>query len=94
MTIRVRLSETGEIAIPKDVRDAHGWGAGTEFDLIESGEGALLRQVVLSPRRPSKEQIEAFLASRPRINRPFPTDNEIERIVLEEAKRRFDATRD
>ena len=94
MTIRVKLSETGEIALPQSVRDAHGWAAGTEFELIENQEGALLRPIILSPRYPSDAQIEAFLASRPKIKRPFPTDEEIERIVLEEAKRRFDATRD
>jgi hypothetical protein len=35
----------------------------------------------------------AFLSRRIKINRPFPTDAEINEAMLAEAARRFDATR-
>ncbi len=41
-----RLSSKGQIVIPKPVREAHGWAAGTEFLVEDEGD-----RVVLRPRR-------------------------------------------
>ena len=94
VTIRVKLSETGEIVIPKDVREAHHWGAGTELELLDQGGGIVLRPITESKPRASKAEIEAFLAARLKVNRPYPTPEEIKGILLEEAETRFNATRD
>lgn len=40
-----RLSTKGQLILPKAVRDAHGWRAGTEFSVHETQEGVLLKPV-------------------------------------------------
>jgi AbrB family looped-hinge helix DNA binding protein len=45
--VRTRLSSKGQVILPKSVRDAHRWAAGTEFDVEETPDGVLLR-----PARP------------------------------------------
>jgi AbrB family looped-hinge helix DNA binding protein len=93
MNVRVRLSSKGQVVIPKSVREAHGWEEGTEFDLVDSAGAVTLQPVrKFDPRFPPIS-VEEFLASRIKIDRPFPTDTEIEETMLEEAGRRFDATR-
>ncbi|KQT52875.1 MULTISPECIES: AbrB/MazE/SpoVT family DNA-binding domain-containing protein [unclassified Aureimonas] len=96
MTIRVRLSETGEIAIPKDVRDAHRWEAGTEFEVLSEGEKVVLRPVPADdPSERSDEEkkaaIEAFLAARIRYTGPPVTQEMMDATVLDEAARRWHA---
>ena len=38
-----RLSSKGQVVLPKSVREARNWEAGTEFAVEEAGEGVLLR---------------------------------------------------
>jgi AbrB family looped-hinge helix DNA binding protein len=38
-----RLSNKGQVSLPKSVRDAHHWSAGTEFEIEDRPEGVLLR---------------------------------------------------
>jgi AbrB family looped-hinge helix DNA binding protein len=40
---KTRLSSKGQIIIPKAVRDAHGWGEGTEFTVEDTNDGIVLR---------------------------------------------------
>ena len=40
-----RLSSKGQIILPKVVRDQHGWEAGTDFLVEDTGDGVLLRPV-------------------------------------------------
>ena len=93
MNARARLSSKGQLVVPKTVRDAHGWGPGTEIEFVESGEGVLLRPVDdLEARFPSITMDELF-ARRIQVDQPLPDDREIDRILLAEAARRYDATR-
>jgi len=47
-----RLSTKGQVILPKSVRDAHHWEAGTEFVVENLAEGVLLRP--LKPFAPSR----------------------------------------
>jgi AbrB family looped-hinge helix DNA binding protein len=38
-----RLSSKGQVIIPKAVREAHGWGEGTQFTVEDTQDGILLR---------------------------------------------------
>lgn len=38
-----RLSSKGQVIIPKEVRAAHQWETGLEFDVIDTEEGLLLK---------------------------------------------------
>ena len=93
MNARTKLSSKGQLVIPKTVRDAHGWKEGTEFEFVENERGVLLQPVEqVDPRFPPIT-FEEFVARRIKVDRPFPTDREIEETILAEAARRFDATR-
>jgi AbrB family looped-hinge helix DNA binding protein len=41
--MRTRLSSKGQLIIPKEVRDRHGWVAGTELEVVEKGSVVELR---------------------------------------------------
>lgn len=43
-----RLSSKGQLVIPKEVRDRHGWREGTELEVEDKGGGV----VVLRPKKP------------------------------------------
>jgi AbrB family looped-hinge helix DNA binding protein len=93
MNARARMSSKGQVVVPKSVRETRGWTEGTELEFVDKGEGVLVQRVrQFDPRFPPIT-IEEFLASRIKIDRPFPTDREIEETMLEEAGRRFNATR-
>lgn len=38
-----RLSTLGQVVIPKELRDAYRWGEGQELDVIDTGNGILLK---------------------------------------------------
>lgn len=38
-----RLSTKGQLIIPKEIRDRHGWVAGMELSIEESAGGVMLR---------------------------------------------------
>ena len=44
MTAQTRLSAKGQVVIPKDVRDRLGWAQGSELEVVEAGDGILLRR--------------------------------------------------
>ncbi len=55
-----KLSTKGQIIIPKALRDARAWKAGTEFTVEVTAEGILLRPV--KPFPPTTiEQVSGFL---------------------------------
>jgi AbrB family looped-hinge helix DNA binding protein len=40
---RTRLSSKGQLIIPKEVRDRHGWRPGTELEVVDKGHVVELR---------------------------------------------------
>lgn len=45
-----KLSSKGQVVLPKSVRDAQGWGPGTEFTIESTAEGVTLRAKTPFPR--------------------------------------------
>ncbi len=49
MTI-VRMSEKGQIVVPKNIRDEHGFGNGSAFAVLQTKNGAIMfRPVKTAP---------------------------------------------
>ena len=46
MNAYTRMSDKGQVVVPKAIRDTKGWPAGTDLEVIDAGDGVLLR-----PRR-------------------------------------------
>lgn len=44
MGIEVKVSSKGQLVIPKDVRERLGWPQGSRLEIIETGDGVLLRK--------------------------------------------------
>jgi AbrB family looped-hinge helix DNA binding protein len=50
MTI-IRMSEKGQVVVPKNIRDEHGFGNGSAFAILESKSGAIvLRPIKTTPK--------------------------------------------
>jgi AbrB family looped-hinge helix DNA binding protein len=48
---KTRLSSKGQVIIPKDVRDRHGWQPGAELEVEDRGDAVLLRTARIFPRK-------------------------------------------
>ena len=87
-----RLSTKGQIVLPKSIRDARRWLAGTEFTVEETPEGILLRPARRLPRT-TLDQVAGCL--RPFIkSRGKPkTLAQMDKAIGREIKRRHDLGR-
>ncbi|MGD9702334.1 MAG: AbrB/MazE/SpoVT family DNA-binding domain-containing protein [Acidimicrobiia bacterium] len=47
----MKVTEKGQVTIPKDIRDALGIGEGTEVEFERAGDEIVLRKVVDGPTR-------------------------------------------
>lgn len=93
MTVRAKVSSKGQVVIPKRIREELGIVEGTEIEFVPQGRGFFVQPVEdFDPRYP-KVPAGSFMKHVVRIDRPFPTDEEIDRAMLAEAARRFDAAR-
>lgn len=43
--MKTTLSSKGQIAIPRQIRQIHGWGAGVSFAIIDEGDELVLKPV-------------------------------------------------
>jgi AbrB family looped-hinge helix DNA binding protein len=78
--MRAKLSSKGQVVLPKNIRDAHHWRAGTEFDVETVGDGVMLRPVAPFPAT-SVEQVAGMLRYRGRAKTIRQMDKAIEAEV-------------
>lgn len=50
-----RLSTKGQLIIPKEIRERHGWDAGTELEVEDRGDSIVIRPVLDVPRTTLEE---------------------------------------
>jgi AbrB family looped-hinge helix DNA binding protein len=85
------MSSKGQVVVPKEIREAHGWSAGTQLEFVDDGRTVEVRHVQVADPRFPPVTVEEFLSLRPKVSGPPITDQDIRDAVLEEAGRRFDA---
>jgi len=49
MTRKTTLSTKGQVVVPREVRERHGWSAGTVFWIEDRGDHVVLRAVPEAP---------------------------------------------
>lgn len=54
--ITTTMSTKGQVIIPKEVRERHGWDAGLSLELVEQEDGIVLRPV-RATRRTTVDEI-------------------------------------
>ena len=81
-----KVSSKGQVVIPKQVRDAHGWREGTELIVENTSQGVLLR-----PKRIFKpttvEEVAGCLAKH--YKGPARSIEEMDAAIEAEAVRRY-----
>ncbi len=101
---RTRMNAKGQIMLPKALRDAHGFKAGAEFEVIDSGGEVRLKvlggqggafdptdeKASMTERKGGTLTLEEFRAMVPVYNGPPMTDRMIREAVLAEARRKWD----
>jgi len=76
-----RLSEKGQIVIPKRVRESHGWEAGVKFQIEELEDG-----VKLKPIGPFEETTIKDVLGCTHYNGPVKTLKDMETAIETGAK--------
>lgn len=84
---RTRLSTRGQVVIPKELRDACRWKEGQELDVIDTGDGILLR--ARKPRQVRSWADVAGCLGHLAQGRPPATDEQIHVAAREMAARRY-----
>jgi AbrB family looped-hinge helix DNA binding protein len=51
-----RLSTQGQLILPKEIRERHGWGPGVELEIEERGDSVVLRRALDVPE-PTLEEL-------------------------------------
>ncbi|MIL09419.1 AbrB/MazE/SpoVT family DNA-binding domain-containing protein [Salmonella enterica subsp. enterica] len=91
MNARAKISSKGQLVVPKAIRDAHGWDAGTEVEFVASGDEVILKTVRNQDPRFPPTDWEDFRKLRIKYDGPPVSIEEMDLAVLEEAKRRWHA---
>lgn len=86
MSLITKLSSRGQVAIPKAIRIARKWKAGTEFVIKETNEG-----VVLKPKKEPKKEDKTLtiddLIGIAKYKGPRRSIREMDEGVMEEARK-------
>jgi AbrB family looped-hinge helix DNA binding protein len=82
-TARTRVSSKGQVIIPKQVRERHGWAAGMELEVEDRGDAVVLRPARSFARTTIDEVRGCLKYTGPRV-----TIEQMDKAVLAEARKR------
>lgn len=80
---KTRMSSKGQVVIPKEIREAMHWDAGTDLEVLPTDDGVLLRPAGAFPRTTVEQVVGCTGYEGPRISLA-----EMERAIDAEARRR------
>jgi AbrB family looped-hinge helix DNA binding protein len=80
---KTRLSSKGQVIIPKQVRERHGWRTGVELDVEDRGDAVILR----AARRFARTTIDEVRGCL-KYGGPMVTVEQMDAAVLAEARKR------
>ena len=80
-----QLSNTGQVIIPKALRDAHRWEAGQELIAIDMGDGILLK-----PKKPFRETTLENVAGCLKYQGKPKSIDELEDAIRQGVEEQFD----
>jgi bifunctional DNA-binding transcriptional regulator/antitoxin component of YhaV-PrlF toxin-antitoxin module len=83
---RIVFSTKGQVVIPKDLRDAKGFGPGVAAEAIDHPEGVLIKAIPVRKKRDVRE-LNGILA--PYYNGPPVTIEEMNEAIAEAAIERY-----
>ncbi|PWV99142.1 AbrB family transcriptional regulator [Hoeflea marina] len=86
---RTRMSSRGQVLLPKQLCDAHGWTAGTEFEVVDGATGVQLRPVAASTSTGGTLAFKEFVDMIPKRSGSPVSDELIDAAITEEARRRW-----
>jgi AbrB family looped-hinge helix DNA binding protein len=90
MNARAKISSKGQLVLPKAVREAYGLTAGSEVNIESAGDAIVLKPLHKKDRRTyTIDEVAGFL----KYDGPPVTVEDMERGVLEEARRKWNAER-
>jgi AbrB family looped-hinge helix DNA binding protein len=81
MGTTTRLSSKGQVIIPRQVRAAHNWKSGQELEVVDVGDGVLLK-----PKKPFPETTLAEVAASLGYHGKSRTIEEMEEAIRRGAK--------
>lgn len=84
MNARTQVSPSGDVAIPRDVRERLGWGPHTPLELVETPDGIRLRKA--DGKSPFAPKTMADLDALPTLGPPQPIEA-ISRLSDEDLRR-------
>lgn len=85
-----KVSTRGQVVIPKELRDAYHWTSGQQLDVVDTGDGVLLK--ARPARKAASWSDVAGCLSHLAKGRPAVTDEDMRAAVRKLAAERFRRT--
>lgn len=82
-----KVSTRGQVVIPKDLRESYAWKVGQKLDVIDTGEGLLLKATPVR-KTASWNDVVGCLGHLAK-GKPAVTDEEMNAAVRERAAERY-----
>jgi AbrB family looped-hinge helix DNA binding protein len=81
--MNVRLSTKGQLVIPKEIRERHGWTPGCRLEVEDRGDAVVIREAVAAPPATRLEDLVGCLG----YEGPVVSVEQMDEAIAEGARR-------